>query len=89
MKGRIPKGLPPSTWLPTSIFTAAPRPFSILVDGMLGRIIFWLCVTIGVLAGGMLLLIDDLGIRIMGLFFLGGMVLLGLVLRRVFGGGED
>ena len=40
--------------------------------GMLGRIMFWLCVALGVMVGGMMLLIDDLSVRIMGLFFLGG-----------------
>ncbi len=57
---------------------------------MLGRVMLWVCVAIGVFVGGMLFFFsDDFSVRIIGLFFLGWMVLLGLVLRRVSGGSED
>ena len=56
----------------------------------LGEVAFWACVAIGGFVGGMLFFFsDDFSVRIIGLFFLGWMVLLGLVLRRVFGGSED
>ncbi len=57
---------------------------------MLGEVAFWACVAIGVFVGGMLYFFsDDTEIRAIGVFVLAGMVLLGLVLRRVFGGSED
>ena len=49
-----------------------------------GRVLFWLCAAIGVLAGGGMLLIGDGEIKAMGLYILVGMVALGLVLRWIF-----
>ena len=49
-----------------------------------------MCVGIGVVAGGAVFLVsDDPPERTTGLYILGGMVALGLVLRRVFGSAED
>ncbi len=49
--------------------------------GMFGRVMFWLCVAIGVLVGGALF---AAGIKDWAIYVLGGMVALGLVLRWVF-----
>ncbi len=49
-----------------------------------GKVLFRLCVAIGVLAGGGLLLIGDGEIQAMGLYILMGMVAVGLVLRWIF-----
>ncbi len=56
----------------------------------LGEVALWACVAFGWFVGGMLFFFsDDFSVRIIGLFFLGWMVLLGLVLRRAFSGAED
>ncbi len=54
--------------------------------GMFGRVMFWLCVAIGVMVGGALFLAGEIG---QAIFILVGMVALGLVLRWAFSGGED
>ncbi len=55
---------------------------------MLGRVMLWVCVAIGEFVGGMLyFFFDGTEVRAIGVFVLA--VLIGLVLRRVFGGGED
>ncbi len=56
---------------------------------MFGRVMFWLCVAIGVMAGGALFFIDTSVARITSVFILGGMVALGLLLRRIFSGGAE
>ncbi len=57
---------------------------------MLGEVAFWLCVAIGVFVGGMLFFFsDDTRVRAIGVFVVAGMVLLGLVLRRVFSGAAE
>ena len=50
----------------------------------LGRVLFWACVATGVIAAGGSYFI---GLETGGLFILGGMVVVGLVLRWVFSGG--
>ncbi len=54
--------------------------------GMFDRVMFWLCVAIGVMVGGALF---AAGIKDWAIYVLGGMVALGLVLRWAFSGGED
>ncbi len=54
--------------------------------GMFDRVMFWLCVAIGVMVGGALFLAEEIG---QAIFILVGMVALGLVLRWAFSGGED
>ncbi len=49
----------------------------------LGRVMFWLCVAIGVMACGVLFLTGEKGL---GIVVLAGMPVLGLVLRWVFSG---
>ncbi len=53
---------------------------------MFDRVMFWLCVAIGVIVGGALFLAGEIG---QAIFILVGMVALGLVLRWAFSGGED
>ncbi len=56
----------------------------------LGRVLFRLCIAIGVFVGGMLFFFSDsTEVRAIGVFVLAGMVLLGLVLSRVFGSAAD
>ena len=47
----------------------------------LGRVMFWLCVAIGVMVGGALFVT---GIKDLAVYVLGGMVALGLLLRWIF-----
>ena len=49
----------------------------------LAKVMFWLCVAIGVMAGGVLFLVGEKGL---GIVVLAGMPVLGLVLRWVFSG---
>jgi len=56
---------------------------------MFGKVMFWLCVAIGVMAGGGLFIIDAPGARITSVFILGGMIGLGLLLRWIFSGGAE
>ena len=53
---------------------------------MFGRVMFWLCVAIGVVVGGALFVA---GIKDLAVYVLGGMVALGLLLRWIFSGGKD
>lgn len=57
--------------------------------GLFGRVMFWLCVAIGVMVGGAVFIVDDPGARITSVFILGGMVALGLLLRWIFSGGAE
>jgi len=57
--------------------------------GMFGRVMFWICVAIGVMAGGAVFIIDAPAARITSVVLLGGMVALGLVLRWIFRDTED
>ncbi len=54
--------------------------------GMFGRVMFWLCVAIGVMVGGALFVT---GIKDLAVYVLGGMVALGLLLRWIFSGGAE
>ena len=54
--------------------------------GMFDRVMFWLCVAIGVMVGGALFFN---GIKDLAVYVLGGMVALGLVLRWAFSGGAE
>ena len=49
-----------------------------------GRVLFRLCIAIGVLIGGGMLLINDPQVQTWGVYILVGMVVVGLVLRWVF-----
>ncbi len=49
--------------------------------GATERVLFWLCVAIGVMVGGALF---AAGIKDWAIYVLGGMVALGLVLRWIF-----
>ncbi len=52
--------------------------------GMFDRVMFWLCVAIGVLVCGGMLLIPDPQVQTWGVYVLVGMVAAALVLRWVF-----
>ncbi len=52
--------------------------------GATERVLFWLCIAIGVLVGGGLLLINDPQVQTWGVYVLVGMVAAALVLRWVF-----
>jgi hypothetical protein len=49
-----------------------------------GRVLFRLCIAIGVLVGGGMLLIPDPQVQTWGVYILVGMVVVALVLRWVF-----
>ncbi len=49
-----------------------------------GRVLFRLCLAIGVLVGGGMLLINDPQVQTWGVFILVGMVVVALVLRWIF-----
>ena len=54
-----------------------------------GRVLFWACVGFGVGAGGVVFLVsDDPGVRTTGIFILGVMIGLGMLLRLIFSGGK-
>jgi len=57
--------------------------------GMFGKVMFWLCVAIGVMAGGAVFFVDAPGARITSVFILGGMIGLGLLLRWIFSGDAE
>ncbi len=52
--------------------------------GATERVLFWLCIAIGVLVGGGMLLIPDPQVQTWGVYVLAGMVAAALVLRWVF-----
>ncbi len=52
--------------------------------GATERVLFWLCIAIGVLVGGGMLLIPDSQVQTWGVYVLVGMVAAALVLRWVF-----
>ncbi len=52
--------------------------------GATERVLFWLCIAIGVLVGGGMLLIPDPHVQTWGVYVLVGMVAAALVLRWVF-----
>ncbi len=52
--------------------------------GATERVLFWLCIAIGVLVGGGMLLINDPQAQTWGVYVLVGMVVVALVLRWVF-----
>ena len=49
-----------------------------------GRVLFRLCIAIGVLVGGGMLLIPDPQVQTWGVYILVGMVVVALVLRWIF-----
>ena len=49
-----------------------------------GRVVFWLCLAIGVLVGGGMMFHSDPQVQTGGLFILVGMVVVGLVLSWIF-----
>ncbi len=49
-----------------------------------GRVLFRVCIAIGVLVGGGMLLISDPQVQTWGVYILVGMVVVALVLRWVF-----
>ena len=52
--------------------------------GATERVLFWLCIAIGALVGGGMLLIPDPQVQTWGVYVLVGMVAAALVLRWVF-----
>ena len=52
--------------------------------GATERVLFWLCIAIGVLVGGGMLLIPDPQVQTWGVYVLVGMAAAALVLRWVF-----
>jgi len=57
--------------------------------GLFGKVMFWLCVAIGVMAGGAVFIIDTSVARTTSVLILGGMVALGLLLRWIFSGAAE
>jgi len=52
--------------------------------GATERVLFWLCIAIGALVGGGMLLIPDPQVQTWGVYILVGMVVVALVLRWIF-----